>query len=353
MQLEEVKKLGEDLRDNISTDGKFSAEVKDLMTVARQAYGDALVSSKVGDFKFEAELLKVGLTLARRVSHILNAASNERNYLELQARHPVSERRALLMSNTIQVVEDGGNITKNYFGHCGDAIVELFGRETKRILHIPFASVGAGAYDASSARAAVRFKELGYEIVPIQQSEDPMRALKDAEGIFVSGGNTHHLMYELLSRGLLPVVRERVFNGVPYLGTSAGANVGLFSVGASNDWRWKDVPLTNAIGIIPGPVILNPHRPAEEDPLHGGETREERAKELLRGLDTGLACFPQAMPAVLTLSEGVWLKLEGGSLSLFGQNRNGQSAEIFYQDGRSVPLMPMGGAELNTLLPST
>lgn len=347
MQVESAKTLTQRLGDTLKREGSLADNVADLETVARQAYGDSLLALNRGDETFAQELATAGLALVRRAAFTLYAAANERNYLELQAKYPVSDRRALLMSNTIEVVSA---TEKNYFGHCGDAIKDFLGMTVKSILHIPFASVGQGAYDASSARAAVRFAELGYEIVPIQKSGDERGAINKAEAVFVSGGNTHHLMHELLCRGLLPALREKVFSGTPYMGSSAGANVAFFTIGASNDWRWRDVPLTNSIGIVPGAVILNPHRPADEDALHGGETREERARELLRGLSPDVPCFPRNMPAVLTLSEGVWVKLDSGRFSLLGKNRRGQSAEIFYEDGRAVPLSPEAGGELDRLL---
>jgi cyanophycinase-like exopeptidase len=52
-----------------------------------------------------------------------------------------------------------------------------------------------------------------------------VRAVKEARGIFIGGGNTFRLLNDLYRHGLLEPIRERVRAGVPYLGISAGGNV--------------------------------------------------------------------------------------------------------------------------------
>jgi dipeptidase E len=88
------------------------------------------------------------------------------------------------------------------------------------------------------------------------------RLLREADGIFVGGGETFVLLRTLYETGQLQVLQERVLAGVPYGGSSAGANVAGLLIGTTNDFPVTDVPTRTALAIFP--AVINPHHPRPE-----------------------------------------------------------------------------------------
>ncbi|MCF3650253.1 Type 1 glutamine amidotransferase-like domain-containing protein [Synoicihabitans lomoniglobus] len=101
--------------------------------------------------------------------------------------------------------------------------------------------------------------------------EAARRQLASADAIFTGGGETFWLLRELHESGQIPVIRERVEAGVPYGGSSAGANVAGLRIGATNDFPVTDIPTRDALGFVP--FVLNPHHPrADHQPDHSVRT---------------------------------------------------------------------------------
>lgn len=86
-----------------------------------------------------------------------------------------------------------------------------------------------------------------------------MTLLKSADGIFIGGGETFVLLGELYRTGQLQIIRGRVAAGVPYGGSSAGANVAGPLIGTTNDFPVAEIPSRTALGVFP--AVINPHHP--------------------------------------------------------------------------------------------
>ena len=86
--------------------------------------------------------------------------------------------------------------------------------------------------------------------------------LESADGIFVGGGETFVLLGELHRTRQLEIVRRRVLAGVPYGGSSAGANVAGLLIGTTNDFPVAEIPTREAFAIFP--AVINPHHPSPE-----------------------------------------------------------------------------------------
>jgi dipeptidase E len=86
--------------------------------------------------------------------------------------------------------------------------------------------------------------------------------LEKADGIFVGGGETFVLLGELYRLGQLDIIRARVAAGVPYGGSSAGANVAGLLIGTTNDFPVAEIPSRKSLGIFP--AVINPHHPTPE-----------------------------------------------------------------------------------------
>ncbi|HBY70561.1 MAG TPA: dipeptidase PepE, partial [Flavobacteriaceae bacterium] len=108
--------------------------------------------------------------------------------------------------------------------------------------------------------------------------KDPVTAIKEASGIFTGGGNTFVLVNSLYKNQVMEPLREAIFNGTPYLGTSAGSNICGVSMKNTNDMPIVYPPSFKTLGVIP--FNVNAHY-LDPDPTskHMGETRETRIKE--------------------------------------------------------------------------
>lgn len=119
--------------------------------------------------------------------------------------------------------------------------------------------------DRMEARLAKAFAHLGVaaaESLHRRDEEGARGLLREADGIFVGGGETFVLLRELTRTGQLELLRERVLAGVSFGGASAGANVAGLVIGTTNDFPVADVPSREALALLP--VTINPHHPLPE-----------------------------------------------------------------------------------------
>lgn len=119
--------------------------------------------------------------------------------------------------------------------------------------------------DRMEARLAKAFAHLGVPAAESLHRRDDAGALallREADAIFVGGGETFVLVRELTRTGQLALIQERTLAGVPYGGASAGANVAGLVIGTTNDFPVADIPSRDAIALLP--VTINPHHPLPE-----------------------------------------------------------------------------------------
>ena len=115
----------------------------------------------------------------------------------------------------------GGFRTPDRIASLAAAMREHFG-DRRRLLFVPFA---VADHDGYVRILSERGLDAGYELDGLHRHADPVAAVRQAEGIYVGGGNTFRLLNALYRLNLLDPVRERVRAGLPYLGASAGTNV--------------------------------------------------------------------------------------------------------------------------------
>jgi dipeptidase E len=178
----------------------------------------------------------------------------------------------------------------------------------KKVLFIPYASAKPNSFDEYTEKVGKPLRSWGLEVSGIHESSDEVQAVKNAEAIFIGGGNTFLLLKTLYDKHLVDVIRSRVIDdGIPYMGSSAGTNVATHSIHTTNDMPITLPPTFYALQLIP--FNINPHYldPNPSDP-HRGETREERIQEFHH-----LNKNP-----VLGLREGSALLVDGDTASLIG-----------------------------------
>src|SRR5262249_51379287 len=108
---------------------------------------------------------------------------------------------------------------REYLDHAESAIRELMKERTK-IVFLPYALFDRGAY---ALKAKARLAAMGFTISSVHDCSNQARATREAEAIFVGGGNTFRLVKALHEYGLILPIREAVAAGAPYIGSSAGA----------------------------------------------------------------------------------------------------------------------------------
>lgn len=172
------------------------------------------------------------------------------------------------------------------------------GRST--VLFVPFARPGGTTHEAYTEVTRSRFTELGFEVIGLHEASDPVAAVREAEAVFVGGGNTFVLLRALYETGVLEPLRERALAGMPYMGSSAGSNMAGLTIGTTNDMPIVEPTSFAALGLVP--FNVNPHY-LDPDPrsTHMGETRETRIGEF-HHFNT---------QPVLGLREGAMLRVRG------------------------------------------
>ena len=223
-------------------------------------------------------------------------------------------KRVLLISNS--TLHGSG-----YLDHAEPEIRSFLG-DAKRVLFVPYALFDRDKY---AATAQQRFEKMGYELTSVHTAANQVAAVEETDAVFIGGGNTFRLLKALYEFDLIEVIRKRVSNGMPYIGSSAGSNVAAPTIKTTNDMPIVQPPSFNALGLVS--FQINPHY-LDPDPnsKHMGETREERINQFLEENDT----------PVVGLREGAMLRIENGETILRGSSR----ARLFRKGTEPIEILP-------------
>ena len=204
-----------------------------------------------------------------------------------------------------------------------ETIQELFGASPENPKTIMYVAYALGDQDAALARTKAWMEPLGINVISAHQQADPVAALAKVDGVFVTGGNTFRLLDKLQKTGLLEAIRDRAFEGFPYMGASAGINVTGLTIMTTNDMPIVQPRDMNAMGLVP--FQINPHYVDgkfyyEEDGKvipYAGESRADRLNQYHEENST----------PIIGVREGSALRVRGNSIELLG----GKPAHVFEQ----------------------
>jgi dipeptidase E len=216
-----------------------------------------------------------------------------------------------------------------FLEHATETIRQVLGGRAS-VLFVPFASSDPETYTAVMRDA---LGSIGTRVAGLHEASDPVSAIRDAEAVFVGGGNSFRLVRALNQLHALDAMRKIAGEGIPYLGASAGSNLACPSIRTTNDMPIVEPVSLSALGLIP--FQLNPHY---LDPDRGssyqGETRQRRIEEFLEENDV----------PVLALREGAWLHVSGRRAVLSGAG----TGRLFrrHADPADIPV----GTDLSFLL---
>jgi dipeptidase E len=211
----------------------------------------------------------------------------------------MNAKRLLLLSNST-------NVGMGYLEHAKPHIAKYLGKEIFKVAFVPFAGITI-TRENYVKRVSDAFAQIGYEIFSLHLESDPIKALEKADAIAVGGGNTFKLVHDLYKTGLMSAIAQKVNEGLPFIGWSAGSNVACPSLRTTNDMPVIEPPSFTTMNIVP--FQINPHYLDAHPEGHGGETRQQRLEEFLE-LNPGTW--------VVGLREGTILRVEGDKVQLIG-----------------------------------
>lgn len=213
---------------------------------------------------------------------------------------------------------------ESYLEYLKPELIKLF-EGIEEIIFIPYARPSGISCEAYTEKAASFFQTIGKSVKGLESYTDPTDGLKQGQAFFTGGGNTFLLVKALWEKGLMDILKEEVEKGKPYLGTSAGSNIGGINMQTTNDMPIVYPPSFQTTGWVP--FNLNPHY-LDPDPnsKHNGETRATRITEFLS----------QNNIPVVGLREGSWVRVIGNKMSTEGR----YSSLIFEKDKLPYEVAP-------------
>ncbi|WP_295203692.1 dipeptidase PepE [uncultured Chryseobacterium sp.] len=194
----------------------------------------------------------------------------------------------------------------SYLEYLREELIDLY-TGIEELIFIPFARPGGISHDGYTAKARTFFETLGIRVKGVHEFEDMKQAVDNAQAYFTGGGNTFLLVKTLHEEGLMKILKQNIDSGKPYLGCSAGSNIGGQNMKTTNDMPIVYPPSFDCMGLVP--FNLNPHY-LDPDPglKHNGETRETRIREFLT----------QNTLKVVGLREGNWIRRKGNTITVEG-----------------------------------
>lgn len=194
-----------------------------------------------------------------------------------------------------------------YLEYLREELIELY-QGIDEIIFIPFARPGGISHQEYTAKAQSFFKTINIKVKGLHEFENKTQAINNAKGFFTGGGNTFLLVKTLHEESLMSVLKQNIENGKPYLGCSAGSNIGGQNMKTTNDMPIVYPPSFDCMGLVP--FNINPHYLDPNPELkHNGETRETRIKEFLT----------QNNLKVVGLREGNWIRRIDDKITVEGK----------------------------------
>lgn len=217
--------------------------------------------------------------------------------------------------------------------------IELFAKENNitKALFIPYAGVSL-SYDTYEQKVAKVLSRISIKLTSIHHHNNPISAVKESECIIVGGGNTFHLVYMMHKLKIMDEVRNKVINGTPFIGWSAGSNIACPTLRTTNDMPIVMPENFNCLNLVP--FQINPHY-LDSNPIidemikHGGETRDDRLLEFI-------TLNPDV--TVVGLRESCSLIVKGDTISL----RGGRSLRVLKYN--QTPEEYPQGSDINFLM---
>jgi dipeptidase E len=196
--------------------------------------------------------------------------------------------------------------SSGFLEKAAPVIIEFIGTQAN-IAFLGFADADK-KYEEYGLAVQNALKNPGYKI-KVALPSNASSIIEDSDAIMIGGGNTFKLIDDLQKLNLLNLIREKVLNGTPYIGWSAGSNILAPTISTTNDMPVIEPESFKALQLFS--FQINPHYFNQKIEGFNGESRDDRLIEFLK-MNPGVA--------VVGLPEGSFLKLENNLLQYFGEN---------------------------------
>ena len=206
-----------------------------------------------------------------------------------------------------------------YLENAAPVIQNFLGEKPLTIAFVPFASVDG--YDDYATKVKEGLSTLPHTIRLVEE-DNAKETIEDCDVVMTGGGNTFKLLHDLYRLKLMKLIRQKVHNGMPYIGWSAGSNLCGPTICTTNDMPIVQPESFDAFGFFP--FQINPHYYNLVTEGFHGETRDQRLEEFLK-LNKGKEIF--------CLPEGTYLKLQNDDLLFDGI---AQGVRMTREDGQTI-----------------
>lgn len=206
-----------------------------------------------------------------------------------------------------------------YLSSAVPLIRDFLGSRSFTVAFVPFAAAD-GDYEGYAAKVREGLASLPLTIHTVMP-ESGKAVIEQSDVVMVGGGNTFKLLRDLYESDLFALIQQKVVDGTPYIGWSAGANLAGRTICTTNDMPIVQPQSFTAFGFFP--FQINPHYYIQFVEGFHGETRDQRLIEFLQ-VNPGVP--------VVALPEGRALRLHYGKLDLLGE----RTAFIFHNTSDDV-----------------
>src|ERR1700722_17713 len=148
-----------------------------------------------------------------------------RHSFKSSAMPKTSKKNMLLLSGSKATGNLPDGVKPGFLEFAEPWIKEFFSKaaaEGKPVLFVPYARPSGQTEENYFKMVQGRFKEMGIDAVCAPEAGLTAKDLKNVGGIFIGGGHTYTRLHKLQKNGALELIRKKVEDGLPYMGSSAG-----------------------------------------------------------------------------------------------------------------------------------
>jgi dipeptidase E len=242
-----------------------------------------------------------------------------------------SKKNMLLLSGSKAAGNLPDGVKPGFLDFAEPWIKDFFAQaaqDRKPVLFVPYARPGGMSEEDYFKMVKERLGKMGIDAVCAPSEGITAANLENIGGIFIGGGHTYTLLHKLQQNGALDLIRQKIEEGLPYLGSSAGTIITCPTIKTTNDMPGpaNDVIDLKALGVIGAQINCHYMDNGMHDPKHQGETRDTRLKEF---------CAFNSNTPCLGLYEGQALRVEGDKTHILTSERyRGTKPPVFLNDKR-------------------
>jgi dipeptidase E len=241
-----------------------------------------------------------------------------------------SKRNLLLLSGSKAAGNLPDGVEPGYLDFAEPWIQKFFSKavaDHKPILFVPYADAEISEQKYFE-KTRDRLAKMGIDTVCASAKGLTEKDFENVGGMFIGGGHTYTLLHKLQQNGAVDLIRQKVAEGLPYMGSSAGTIITCPTIKTTNDMPCPahDVIYLKSLGLIGMQLSCHYIDDTMQDKKHQGETRDIRLKEF---------CVLNPDKAVLGLYEGQVLRVEGDRMQIFSSERcRKTNSPVFINDKR-------------------